>query len=216
MKKIRRETGDGKRETKDRSETTAGGRAGKRVAASTSGSRDGKSGRPNSSSAPSSGLQISNPDKVFWPDEGYTKLDLIRFYDETFESLRPWVEDRLLSLKRCPNGLLGNCFFQKEKPETMPADTPTHRIVHENGVRNYVVGGKKETQLALVNLGCIAVHVWGSRRRDPAVARQMIDWLAVLEQKTRGNLDRDEAQLIEAILYELRMKYVERAKRAGS
>ena len=195
MKKIRRETGDGKRETKDRSETTAGGRAGKRVAASTSGSRDGKSGRPNSSSAPSSGLQISNPDKVFWPDEGYTKLDLIRFYDETFESLRPWVEDRLLSLKRCPNGLLGNCFFQKEKPETMPADTPTHRIVHENGVRNYVVGGKKETQLALVNLGCIAVHVWGSRRRDP----RKPDWVCF-------DLDPDSGKFADAARAGLKVK----------
>jgi bifunctional non-homologous end joining protein LigD len=77
------------------------------------------------------------------------------------------VEDRLLSLKRCPNGLKGQCFFQKEKPETMPADTPTKRIVHENGVRNYVVGGKLETQLALANLGCIAVHVWGARAREP-------------------------------------------------
>ena len=100
MKKIRRETGSGKQEPKDRSETSAGKRSGKRVAASAPGSRDAKSGRRTS--APSSGLQISNPDKVFWPDEGYTKLDLIRFYDDTFESLRPWVEDRLLSLKRCP------------------------------------------------------------------------------------------------------------------
>src|SRR5262249_12210835 len=103
-------------------------------------------------------LTLSNPNKVFWPDEGYTKLDLARFYDAVFPKLRPYVEDRLLSLKRCPDGLLGKCFFQKEKPDSMPADTPTKRIVHENGVRNYVLGGKLETQLALVNLGCIAVH----------------------------------------------------------
>ena len=49
----------------------------------------------------------------------------------------------------------------------------------------------------------------GSRRRDPAVARQMIDWLAVLEQKTRGNLTFEETDLLTRVLYELRMAYVE-------
>jgi hypothetical protein len=49
----------------------------------------------------------------------------------------------------------------------------------------------------------------GSRRRDPAVARQMIDWLGVLEQKTRGNLTFEESDLLARILYELRMAYVE-------
>jgi hypothetical protein len=49
----------------------------------------------------------------------------------------------------------------------------------------------------------------GSRRRDPAVARQMIDWLGVLEQKTRGNLSFEESDMLARILYELRMAYVE-------
>jgi hypothetical protein len=49
----------------------------------------------------------------------------------------------------------------------------------------------------------------GSRRRDPAVARQMIDWLTVLEQKTRGNLTFEESDLLARVLYELRMAYVE-------
>ena len=118
-------------------------------------------------------VKVSNPDKVFWPDEGYTKLDLVRFYDFIFPKVKPWMRDRLISLKRCPNGVAGKCFFQKEKPDSMPPDTPTKRIIHENGVRNYVVGGKKETQLALANLGCIAVHVWGAR----AAAPRQPDWL---------------------------------------
>jgi len=49
----------------------------------------------------------------------------------------------------------------------------------------------------------------GSRRRDPAVAHQMIDWLSVLEQKTRGNLTFEESDLLARVLYELRMAYVE-------
>ena len=126
-----------------------------------------KSLTPKRAAPESPPVKVSNPDKVFWPDEGYTKLDLVRFYDFVFPKLQPWMKDRLISLKRCPNGLLGKCFFQKEKPDSMPPDTPTKRIVHENGVRNYVVGGKRETQLALANLGCIAVHVWGARAETP-------------------------------------------------
>lgn len=140
-------------------------------------------------------FRVTNADKVFWPDEGYTKGDLLRFYADVFDTLQPWVEDRLLSLKRCPNGLAGKCFFQKEKPDTMPADTPTKRIVHANGVRNYVVGGKLETQLALANLGCIAVHVWGARKQDP----RKPDWLCF-------DLDPDSGKFADAARAAARLK----------
>ncbi len=116
---------------------------------------------------PKSTVHLSNPTKVFWPEEGYTKFDLARFYDMVFPNLKPYVKDRLLSLERCPDGMKGQCFIQKEKPPGMPADTPTKAVKHEKGTTNYVLGGKLETQLALVNLGCIAVHVWGSRAADP-------------------------------------------------
>ena len=95
----------------------------------------------------------------------------MRFYMEVFEKLEPYVADRLLSLERCPDGMAGECFYQKEKPPGMPADTPTQRIKHEKGTTNYVVGGQLETQLALVNLGCIAIHVWNARKAEPAQAR---------------------------------------------
>ena len=61
--------------------------------------------------------KISRPDKVFWPEEGYTKLDLVNFYRDVFSVLRPYVKDRILTLERCPDGLRGQCFYQKEKPE---------------------------------------------------------------------------------------------------
>lgn len=118
-------------------------------------------------------VKVSNPDKVFWPEEGYTKLDIVRFYDKVFPKLRPYVSDRLLTLERCPDGMRGDCFFQKVKPEGMPNDTPSKRIRHENRVTNYVVGGRRETQLALANLGCIAVHVWSSRASSP----RQPDWV---------------------------------------
>jgi bifunctional non-homologous end joining protein LigD len=118
-------------------------------------------------------VRLSHPDKVLWPEEGYTKLDLARFYDRVFPRLGPYMRDRLLTLERCPDGLEGDCFFQKEKPAGMPEGTPTRRILHAKGMTNYVVGGRKETQLALANLGCIAVHVWSSRVSSP----RKPDWI---------------------------------------
>jgi bifunctional non-homologous end joining protein LigD len=114
-------------------------------------------------------MEISNPGKVFWPEEGYTKRDLALFYKEVFPLLRPYVADRMLTLERCPDGMLGGCFYQKEMPDGMPADTPTKRIANATGRRKstrYVVGGSLLTQIALVNLGCIPVHVMGSRARN--------------------------------------------------
>ncbi|HEY3171722.1 MAG TPA: DUF1844 domain-containing protein [Thermoanaerobaculia bacterium] len=58
-------------------------------------------------------------------------------------------------------------------------------------------------------LGLLSDPAAGSRHRDLAIARQMIDWLAVLEQKTRGNLSFEEADLLSRVLYELRLAYVE-------
>jgi bifunctional non-homologous end joining protein LigD len=115
-------------------------------------------------------ITISNPTKVFWPEEGYTKLDLVTFYRDVFPALRPYVNDRILTMERCPDGMSGACFYQKQKPESMPAGTPTKRIANDGGsssrkATDYVVGGLLATQLALANLGCIPIHVTGSRAK---------------------------------------------------
>jgi bifunctional non-homologous end joining protein LigD len=116
---------------------------------------------------------LSHPDKVFWPEEGYTKLDLARFYETVFPKLKPYVEDRMLSLERCPDGMSGQCFYQKQAPKGLPPATPTKLIHHEKKDVNYVLGGTLETEIALVNFGCIPVHVWGSRASQP----QQPDWM---------------------------------------
>jgi bifunctional non-homologous end joining protein LigD len=113
-------------------------------------------------------LRISNPDKVFWPEEGYTKGDLAAFYAGVFPWLQPYVKDRILTMERCPDGMQGQCFYQKEMAKGMPAGTPTKRIETSSGARpftNYVVGGSLETQMALVSLGCIPIHVTGSQAK---------------------------------------------------
>jgi bifunctional non-homologous end joining protein LigD len=123
-------------------------------------------------------IVVSHPDKVFWPEEGYTKLDLIEYYNAIFPKLSPYVKDRILTLERCPDGMEGECFFQKQIPKGMPPGTPTRRIAHESdagAVTDYVVGGSLTTQLALANLGCIPVHVMASRASSP----RQPDWVCI-------------------------------------
>src|SRR5215472_3728695 len=95
-------------------------------------------------------VKVTHPDRVFWPQDGYTKGDLVEFYRHVFPLLQPYVEDRILTLERCPNGMKGQCFYQKEKPGGLPPRTPTKRIANATGTRkstNYVVGGLLETQI---------------------------------------------------------------------
>jgi DNA ligase D-like protein (predicted polymerase) len=110
---------------------------------------------------------LTHPDKVFWPADGYTKRDLARFYERVFPKLQPYVQDRMLSLERSPDGMRGERFFQKEEPWGLPAGTRTKAIRHQEHIVHYVVGGLIETEIALVNLGCIPVHVWGSCASHP-------------------------------------------------
>jgi bifunctional non-homologous end joining protein LigD len=79
----------------------------------------------------------------------------------------------------------GGCFFQKEAPQGLPADTPTQTIQHAKKVTNYVVGGRLETQLALANLGCIAIHVWGARASAP----RQPDWVCFDLDPATGRFD---------------------------
>lgn len=135
------------------------------------------------SAAGRTAVEITHPDKVFWPDEGYTKGDLAEYYRRVFPRLQPYVQDRLLTLERCPDGMRGQCFYQREAPKGLPRGTPTQPVRDKTGSTTYVVGGKLETQLALVNLGCIPVHTWSSRRRAP----HRPDWLCFDIDPTSGD-----------------------------
>src|SRR5262249_49882606 len=99
------------------------------------------------------------------------------------------------SLERCPDGMKGQCFYQKEKPASMPPGTPTQKVQHEKGTTNYVVGGLLETQLALVNLGCIAIHVWNARKAAP----RKPDWLCF-------DLDPDSGEFADAARAALKVR----------
>ena len=122
------------------------------------------------------GVTISHPDKRWWPDEGITKLDVVRFYAGVAPRLLPWMKERPLAAERCPDGMRGECFFQKNFEDGLPPGVPTTPIRATSAGRtvHYVVGGSRKTLLALVNLGCIAIHLMNARRQS----LQRPDWLA--------------------------------------
>jgi len=152
------------------------------------------------------GVPVTHPDKVWWPDEGITKLDVVRFYADVAPWLLPWMKDRPLAAERCPDGMKGECFFQKNFSQGLPADVPTLPILAASTGRTvrYVVGGSRKTLLTLVNLGCIAIHVMNSRRRE----LKRPDWLAFdLDPESGAFADAARAgRLLHGILDELRIR----------
>jgi bifunctional non-homologous end joining protein LigD len=105
-------------------------------------------------------LKLTNLDKLYYPKDGYKKRDLLNYYDAVAPLILPHLKDRPLSLRRYPDGIAKEAFFQKNTPETFPkwlrTETPP------DGIR-YVVGDDRATLLFLVNLGCIDHNPWMSR-----------------------------------------------------
>jgi len=110
-------------------------------------------------------VKFSNLDKVFWPDEGYTKGDLIEYYRAISPWLLPYLKDRPVVLTRYPDGITGKSFFQKDAPAFAPDWLRTERMWSEDTQReiDYFVCDDLESLLYLANLGTIPLHVWGSR-----------------------------------------------------
>ena len=111
-------------------------------------------------------LKFTNLDKVFFPKDGCKKRDLLEFYDRVSPWLLPHLKDRPLSLKRYPNGIAGEYFFQKNAsshfPEWMILEPITEH--HPPKVNQYPIANDRASLLYLVNLGCIDQNPWMSRR----------------------------------------------------
>jgi bifunctional non-homologous end joining protein LigD len=110
-------------------------------------------------------VKLTNLDKVFWPDEGYTKGDLIDYYREVAPFILPYLRDRPVVLTRYPDGIEGKSFFQKDAPPHTPGWVRLERMWSENAQReiDYYVCDDEETLLLLAQLGTIPLHIWSSR-----------------------------------------------------
>lgn len=106
----------------------------------------------------------TNTDKVFWPDEGYTKGDLIAYYTAVADHLLPYLADRPVVLDRYPDGIDGKSFFQKNAPEFVPDWIRTEWIGDDEAKGNtYFVVDDVEALRYLANLASIPLHVLASR-----------------------------------------------------
>lgn len=111
-------------------------------------------------------LKFSNLDKVMFPKDGWTKRDLLQFYEGVAEFLLPHLRDRPLSMKRYPNGIAQEYFFQKNAGTHFPDWFMLEPITehHPPKVNQYPIANDRASLLYLVNLGCIDENPWMSRR----------------------------------------------------
>ena len=124
-------------------------------------------------------LRLSNLDKVFWPDEGITKGDLLAYYREVAPALLPHLRDRPFTMKRYPDGWQGNHFFQKDAPSHMPEWIPTRayrstsRETRQKRTIRYPLVNDELALLWMANMGCIDMNTWYSRVDRP----ERPDWV---------------------------------------
>jgi bifunctional non-homologous end joining protein LigD len=111
-------------------------------------------------------LSFSNLDKVLWPRDGYTKGDLIGYYERVAKWLLPYLRDRLLTLERFPNGIDASSFYEKQIPKGLPEWVERVTVDSHRSARSkitYVVCNDAASLAYLANLAAIVLHPWVSR-----------------------------------------------------
>jgi len=122
-------------------------------------------------------IALSNLDKVYWPEDGYTKGDLLKYYYDVSKYILPYLKDRPLIMKRYPNGIEGKFFHQHDVNETPDYVRTTSLEVEEGGGHtvDYIIGHNLSTLLYMANLGAIERHPWNSRTSE----LDLPDWLVL-------------------------------------
>jgi len=151
-------------------------------------------------------LKFTNLDKIYFPKDHWKKRDLLRFYDDVSEWLLPHLQGRPLSLKRYPNGIAEDYFFQKNAGSHFPDWMQLEPIVehHPPKTNHYPVANDRASLLYLVNLGCIDHNPWMSRVGQ----LEHPDWILLDLDPVHASFDKivEAAQLIRELLTELKLK----------
>jgi bifunctional non-homologous end joining protein LigD len=113
---------------------------------------------------PPSGVRLTSPEKVLWPDTGITKQDLAAYYATHADIILPHVKDRPLSIVRCPDGASSECFFQKHHNASTPEGIETVGIREKDGsTAQYLVIRTRKGLIAAAQISALELHVWGCR-----------------------------------------------------
>ncbi|MFJ1708757.1 non-homologous end-joining DNA ligase [Kitasatospora sp. NPDC088346] len=112
-------------------------------------------------------VRLSNPDKVYYPERGYTKLDVATYYLAVAPGVLRGLRDRPTTLQRFPDGVEGEFFYQKRAPKGLPEWLPTARIAFPSGrTADEICPNEPAAVLWAANLGCLTFHPWPVRRDD--------------------------------------------------
>ncbi len=126
--------------------------------------RASKSAPPSAGNDAPLGVRLTSPDKVLWEEPGLTKLDLAEYYAAFADYILPSLQDRPLSIVRCPDGASAECFFQKHHNPSTPEDIETVGIREKDGkTGQYLVIRTKKALVSAAQVGALELHVWGAR-----------------------------------------------------
>ncbi|MFD7921066.1 non-homologous end-joining DNA ligase [Streptomyces sp. NPDC059740] len=113
-------------------------------------------------------VRLSNPDKVYYPERGFTKADVAHYFLTVAEGALRALRDRPTTLQRFPDGVAGEFFYQKRAPKGRPDWLPTARIAFPSGrYADEICPTEPAAVLWAVNLGCLTFHPWPVRRDAP-------------------------------------------------
>jgi len=122
-------------------------------------------------------INFSNLKKVYWPNEKYTKGDLIDYYRAIAPWILPYLRNRPVVMTRYPDGIDGKMFYQKDAPEFAPEWLRTINIWSEETQREirYFVADDEDSLVYIANLGSIPLHIWASR----VGSLELPDWCVI-------------------------------------
>jgi bifunctional non-homologous end joining protein LigD len=115
-------------------------------------------------------LSVTNLHKVFWPRQKLTKGDLLRYYVQAAAFILPAVTDRPLVMKRLPNGISGQPFYQHRAPDQVPPGVRVEHVTGDKTVPARFIGGNLKTLLHMTQLAAISQDPWFSRVGSPGTA----------------------------------------------
>ncbi|GGF78417.1 ATP-dependent DNA ligase [Azorhizobium oxalatiphilum] len=133
-----------------------------------------KTAKAGKTAAPKSGVKLTHPDRLYWPDAGVTKAGLADYYAQVWRWMGPFVTGRPLALLRCPEGTAGQCFFQKH---VWRGASKSIRLVtdpQDKDAGPLVAVDDLDGLAGLVQAGVLEIHPWGSTLRDMEHPDQII------------------------------------------
>ncbi len=150
------------------------------------------------------GVRLSHPNKLVVPEQGLTKLDVARYYEQIADRILPYLADRPLVLVRCPGGSGQKCFFQKHPGSGAPAALRRLLVKEKHRTEDYLMVDDLAGLVMLVQMGVLEIHVWGSRadqieKPDRLVfdldPDALVDWSEVVAAARQVKLILDELGL---------------------